>query len=109
MVVDKKGGLIMMKTTMFGFMIFIVISLMFLSLAWSVDELVLTGIVKSYSKEKGTIIVDVKSEGCRGLREFILPEGARHDLDPSLIGQRIEFKIDSNRCERGRVYHMILR
>lgn len=76
--------------------------------AYSVDELHLTGLIKSYDKEKGLIRVDVLSEGCRGLREFRVPESVRLDLEPSLIGQRIEFQINSSRCENDRVYNMIL-
>ncbi len=76
--------------------------------AFGIDELHLTGIIKSYDKEKGLIWVNVSSEGCRGLREFRVPESVRLDLEPSLIGQRIEFQINSSRCEKDLVYNMIL-
>ncbi|MEO0228297.1 MAG: hypothetical protein ABIL70_09645 [candidate division WOR-3 bacterium] len=73
-----------------------------------VDELYLSGIIKSYDKEKGLIWVDVRSESCRGIREFKVPESVRLELDPSLIGQKIDFFINSSRCESGKVYNMFL-
>lgn len=73
-----------------------------------VDELYLSGIIKSYDKEKGLIWVDVRSESCRGIREFRVPESVRLDLGPSLIGQKIDFFINSSKCEQGKVYNMLL-
>ncbi|OPY81022.1 MAG: hypothetical protein A4E64_00078 [Syntrophorhabdus sp. PtaU1.Bin058] len=73
------------------------------------DDLLLTGFIKSYDANKGIIRIDVKSEGCTGLREFGIPEYAKDDLDPSLINQRIQFQIKSPTCERGRLYEMILK
>lgn len=73
-----------------------------------VDELYLSGIIKSYDKEKGLIWVDVRSESCRGIREFKVPESVRLDLDPSIIGQKIDFFINSSKCEPGKVYNMLL-
>lgn len=74
---------------------------------FSVDELYLTGVIKSYHKEKGLIWVDVRSEGCKGLREFRIPDSMRLDLDPSLVGHRINFFINSPKCEPGHVYNLI--
>lgn len=73
-----------------------------------IDELYLSGIIKSYDKEKGLIWVDVKSESCRGIREFRVPESVRLELDPSLIGQKINFFINSSTCEPGKFYNMLL-
>jgi hypothetical protein len=84
-------------------------SLLFISTLQAVDELYLRGIIKSYDKQKGIIWVNVLSEGCRGLREFRLPENAKEDLDPSLIGQKIDFYINSSVCEKGKIYNMILK
>lgn len=75
---------------------------------FGVDELYLTGNIKSYDKERGIVWVQVNSEGCKGLREFKVPESVRSDLEHSLIGQRIEFYINSSRCEKDKVYEMIL-
>lgn len=90
-----------------GFLFFVL--LLFISTLQAVDELYLEGIIKSYDKQKGIIWVNVLSEGCRGLREFRLPEDAKEDLEPYLIGKKIEFSINSSICEQGKVYNMILK
>lgn len=72
------------------------------------DNLLLTGFVKSYDVAKGIVKIDVRSEGCVGLREFKVPEDAKEDLDSSLVNQRVQFHIKSTTCERGRIYEMIL-
>lgn len=95
-----------LKTVMI--LILLSVLLMPFQRAFCVDELFLAGIIKSYDKEQGILWVDVKSEGCSGLRKFMVSEDARADLEPSLIGQRIEFQIDSNICKKGKVYKMIL-
>lgn len=92
-----------------GILIFLGLLLIPLQDALCVDELYLTGFIKSYDREKGFIWVDVRSESCRGVREFKVPESVRADLEPSLIGQEISFFIDSSKCEPGRVYNMLLR
>jgi len=74
----------------------------------SIDYLLLTGFVKSYDAGRGIIRIDVRSEGCVGLREFIVPEYAKEDLDQSLVNKKVQFHIKSISCERGRVYEMIL-
>lgn len=74
-----------------------------------IDDLLLTGFIKSYDANKGIIRIDIRSEGCTGLREFGVPEYAKEDLDPSLINQRVQFHIKSTTCERGRIYEMILK
>ncbi len=71
------------------------------------DNLLLTGFIKSFDAMRGVIMVNVASEGCEGLREFRIPEDAKEDLDASLIGKRIQFYINSNTCERGKVYDII--
>jgi hypothetical protein len=72
------------------------------------DDLLLTGFIRSYDAGRGIIKIDIRSEGCVGLREFSVPEYAKEDLDPSLISQRVQFHIKSPTCERGRIYEMIL-
>ncbi|HBE44071.1 MAG TPA: hypothetical protein DDW17_01125 [Deltaproteobacteria bacterium] len=71
------------------------------------DNLLLTGFIKSFDANIGVIMVNITSEGCEGLREFKIPEDAKEDLDASLIGKRIQFYINSNTCERGKVYDII--
>lgn len=84
----------------------------FVAIAWPIDttmaldNLLLTGVVRSIDTVTGTIWIDVTSEGCTGLRGFKVHEEARMDLDTSLIGKRLNFLIDSSTCERGRVYYI---
>lgn len=76
--------------------------------SWAVDNLFLTGFVKSVDNNSGIVRVNVTSESCKGLREFRVPEDAKGDLDTSLIGKKLQFYINSATCERGRVYNIIL-
>jgi hypothetical protein len=73
----------------------------------AVDNLSLTGFVRSIDGNNGIISLDITSEGCRGPRAFRVPDDAKGDLDASLIGKRLEFMIDSSKCERGRIYNII--
>jgi hypothetical protein len=75
----------------------------------AIDNLSLTGFVRSIDSGNGIISLDITSEGCRGLRAFKVPDGAKGDLDASLIGKRLQFMIDSSRCERGRIYNIIFK
>ena len=73
----------------------------------AVDNLSLTGFVKSIDSNNGIIRVNVTSESCKGLREFRVPDGAKSDLDTSLIDKKLQFYINSATCERGKVYNII--
>ena len=73
----------------------------------AVDNLSLTGFVKSFDNNSGIVRVDVTSESCKGLREFRMSDDAKGGLDASLIGNKVQFYINSATCERGRVYNII--
>jgi hypothetical protein len=73
----------------------------------ALDNLSLTGFVRSIDSSNGIISLDITSESCRGLRAFRVPDDARGDLDASLIGQKLGFMIDSSKCERGKIYNML--
>jgi hypothetical protein len=73
------------------------------------DSLLLTGFVRSIDGSNGIISLDITTEGCRGLRAFKVPDDSKGDLDSSLIGQRLQFLIDSSKCERGRIYSIIFK
>ena len=75
--------------------------------ALRLDNLSLTGVVRSIDSNNGIISLDITSEGCRGLRTFRVPDDAKGDLDASLIGKKLQFMIDSSKCERGRIYNII--
>jgi hypothetical protein len=73
------------------------------------DNLSLTGYVRSIDSSNGIITLDITSEGCRGPRSFRVPDDAKGDLDASLVGKRLQFLIDSSRCERGRIYNIVFK
>lgn len=75
----------------------------------ALDNLSLSGFVRSIDSSNGIISLDITSEGCRGLRAFRMPDDAKGDLDASLIGKKIQFMIDSSKCERGRIYNIIFK
>lgn len=85
--------------------------LMFMSLmlniypVYSVDELLLSGIVKSVDYKSKIVIVDVKSKSCPGMRSFKVEDISKME---SSIGKEISFKIDSSTCMGDTVYKMIL-
>ena len=100
-----------MKAFMSRKMWIVLISLMFLFLCaqtgFALDNLSLTGVVRSIDKNNGIISLDITSEGCRGQRAFKVPDDDRDDLDASLIGKKLQFMIDSSKCERGRTHKII--
>lgn len=73
----------------------------------ALDHLVLTGFLRSFDLSSGIARIDVTSEGCKGLREFKLPDDAKGDIDKKLIGKLFTFQIDSAICERGRIYNIV--
>lgn len=75
--------------------------------AHAVDELFLTGVVKSIDYVSGVITIDVKSESCLGIRSFQVDHTGK--LDKDLIGKQISFPIDSSTCVGGRIPKMIQR
>jgi len=75
----------------------------------ALDELLLTGIVRSIDKNNGTIGIQITSEGCRGLRLFKLPDDVKNDMEDSLKGKKIVFSIDSSRCEQGKTYNIVFK
>ncbi|MFA5073972.1 MAG: hypothetical protein WC539_08785 [Nitrospirota bacterium] len=68
------------------------------------DELVLIGILKSINPKTNTVIVEVKSSSCRGLRTFTV--GNAIELD-DFINQKIRFQIDSSVCKKDTLYRML--
>jgi len=91
------------------FLVFIILSPLFVQTSVAQDHLFLTGIIRSVDSNSGIIRINVTSEGCRGLREFKEPEGEKDNMDASLIGKQIQFYIDSAICERGKVYNILAR
>jgi len=69
----------------------------------AVDELHLNGVLRSIDLRTDTIVVDVRSEGCRGLRRFRTDAAA--DLESS-VGGKVSFFIDSSVCRGDTIYRI---
>ncbi len=67
------------------------------------DELSLTGIVKSLNVKTKTVVINVKSSSCRGLRTFAVDNP---DDYQDLVDQKIIFSIDSSICKRNETYRI---
>lgn len=96
-----RGGIIFCV----GFVTLIVLCA---QLGFAQDNLFLSGIVRSFDSNSGIIRINVTSEGCKGLREFRIPGDAAKDFDATLVGQRVQFYIDSATCASGRTYNMLI-
>ena len=68
------------------------------------DELYLTGILKSVDVKSGTIVVDVLSQSCPGLRRFSVDGAA--GLQGS-EGVKFSFSINSSSCKGNVIYTVI--
>jgi hypothetical protein len=87
------------------FLIWIVVfSVLSIHSSESVDELFLTGIVRTVNANSGIVVVDVKSQSCPGLRSFNFKNST--DLE-GLEGKKISFSIDSSVCRSGEIYKII--
>jgi hypothetical protein len=67
----------------------------------AVDELYLTGVVRTVYANSGLVIVDVKSHSCHGVRRFRFDNTL--DME-GLEGKKISFSIDSSVCKAGGIY-----
>lgn len=70
----------------------------------AVDELSLTGIIRTINAHSRTVFIDVKSQSCPGLRSFKFDSSI--DLE-DMEGKKISFSIDSSVCRRDEVYKII--
>lgn len=89
------------------FLVFIMLSPVFAQPIMALDNLILTGFLRSFDSSSGIAKIDVTSEGCKGLREFKLPDDAKGDIDTKLIDKSFTFQIDSSSCERSRIYNIV--
>jgi hypothetical protein len=85
------------------FITIIALLILYFNPAYAADELFLTGIIKSIDNNTKTVVVDVQSSSCHGIRTFVVNDpDALYDL----INKKIDFSIDSSNCKRGEVYKM---
>ncbi|MCX7857616.1 MAG: hypothetical protein N2513_06515 [Deltaproteobacteria bacterium] len=91
------------------FFLYVLLAFCPINQVFALENLYLSGYVRSFERSQGIISVYVTTPNCEGLRQFLYPQDAKDDLEPSLIGKRIDFFINSSTCERGKVYQMIFR
>ena len=70
----------------------------------AVDELYLTGIVRSVYLKSGLVVVDVKSQSCPGVRQFSVDN--IYSLQ-GFEGGKISFSINSSSCKGSTIYKII--
>jgi len=68
------------------------------------DELYLTGILRSVDVKSGTIVMDVLSQSCPGLRRFSIENAG--DLRGS-EGVKFSFTINSSSCKGAEIYRIV--
>ena len=92
------------------FFFFLVLVFLCVQEGMAQENALLTGFVKSIDQKNGIVWINVTSQpkSCKGLREFRMPEDAKEDLNTSLIGKRLQFLINTGKCERGKVYEILL-
>ena len=71
--------------------------------ASAADELFLTGIVKNVDSNTRTVLVDVKSASCHGIRKFAIDNVSEFE---DYINEKLDFFIDSSTCRRDEVYRI---
>jgi hypothetical protein len=67
------------------------------------DELFLAGVVRTVVANSGTVVVDVKTEGCSGIRSFRADDISKLAASE---GKTISFFIDSSTCKSGIIHKM---
>ncbi len=72
--------------------------------AYAVDELLVSGILKSIDHTSKTIIMDVKSESCRGTRRFRVDNPS--DME-GYQGRSLAFYINSSTCRGDKIYKVV--
>jgi len=72
--------------------------------AYAVDDLYLTGTIKSVNAATGIVTVDVTSSSCFGMRVF---KADRLDKLEEYIDKRASFFIDSSRCNVKETYTIL--
>ncbi len=73
--------------------------------AYAEDELYLTGIIKTVNQVTGVVYVEVVSLSCHGIRTF---RADQPEKLANLIGTKVSFFIDSNRCRDDAVHTMLV-
>jgi hypothetical protein len=83
------------------FISMVVLMMPYVSPLYAGDELLQNGFVKSVDIGKKIVTIDVKSLSCRGIRQFRVEKPSEFE---NLVGERIEFSIDSSTCVRDDIY-----
>jgi len=103
----KKG---FKRRGVYLFLPFFILAFLYIQNGMAQENTLLTGFVKSIDQKNGIVWINVTSQpkSCKGLREFRMPEEAKEDLNTSLIGKRLQFLINTGKCERGKAYKILL-
>lgn len=72
--------------------------------AGDLDQLQLTGVIKSVNAVTGLVTVEVASSSCRGMRIF---KADKLDKLEEYVEQKVSFFIDSNRCNVKEIYTIL--
>jgi hypothetical protein len=83
------------------FISMVVLMIPYVHPVYAADELLQSGFVKSVDVVKKIVTIDVKSSTCRGIRQFLVEKPSAFE---DLVGERIDFVIDSSRCNRDEIY-----
>ena len=97
-----------MRNAIGFFIVFIILTLLYVQIGMAQDHLLLTGVVRSVDSNSGIIRINVTSEGCKGIRDFKVPSDAAKDIEATLLGKRMQFYIDSATCASGRTYNILV-
>ena len=72
--------------------------------ALDLDQLNLTGVIKSVNAVTGLVTVDVASSSCHGMRIF---KADKVEKLEEYVDQRVSFFIDSDTCEVKEIYTIL--
>jgi hypothetical protein len=72
--------------------------------AGAVDELRLSGYIREVNTFNKTVVVDVRSEGCEGVKTFLVSDRAVIAQIEENVGSRMTFSINSSICREGAIY-----
>jgi len=84
--------------------VFLLASVLLSSPASAGDELYLTGILQSVDVKSGTIVVNVISQSCPGLKRFSVDDATGLQ---GLKGVKVSFSINSSSCTGSAIYKII--
>ncbi|MDW7999144.1 MAG: hypothetical protein RMI30_06830 [Thermodesulfovibrio sp.] len=80
------------------------IFLLIVNLTFAIDKLFLSGKIIGYEPETGKITIEVYSNSCKGVRNFLTEKGLPKAL---IINKEVGFGIDSDHCDKFKIHRII--